>query len=614
MLRCLALYRLTPRRFWLTTGLFVVINISLAWQQWLLGRAVNDVQRGVAVQSMPDGSLDAHVAWRWLWIMAAVALVRAALQYGTGILALVIQQELLSTLRAMILSQAQRLDLSYHLGHGAGEMVTRTTRDSDKVRDALISFWRQLVDTLLVVASAMAYLFWYDIWLGTVPLLLTVLGLGILVNQADRLVALDRIVGDTYDGVNQELNEGIHGVRVIKAFGLEPQRVGRFRQHVQLFIRHSLSALAYSSSRIPFPQMIVAFGQVWVLGFGIYLLTHGKLNLGELVAALLMVNILVFRIEGVGRMIKVFADARASAARIWELLDAEPAIQGGSSALMYGAIGARLDDVVLTPPGGGNPVLDQLTLKIHPGEVLALVGATGAGKSTLANLLPRLVTPTSGDLFLGRESDWQMSQDINLASLRRKIHVVPQESFLFADTVAANLRRAAPDASDEDLWWALRMASAEDIISRLPNGIETKIGDRGVTLSGGQRQRLCLARALLARPAILVLDDSTSALDALTERRILDNIRTMQQQTGQATTVLMIASKLSSILLANRVALLARGSIVAIGSHQDLAAGSREYRELMGLDDEDASSSPATGVGLQPGSLYQLRRGASLAE
>lgn len=605
LLRCLALYLCTPWRFGLTTGLFILINFILAWQQWLLGRAVNDVQSGVAVVALPGGGLDAHLAWCWLWILAGVALLRAVLQYGTGILALVIQQELLTTLRAMILTQAQRLDLSYHWEHGAGEMVTRTTRDSDKVRDALVSFWRQLVDTLMVVAGAMAYLFWYNLWLGAVPLLLTLLGLGILVRQADRLVELDRVVGDTYDGVNQDLIEGIHGVRVIKAFNLEPQRVARFRQQVQLFIDHSLTALVYSSTRIPLPQIIVALGQVWVLGFGVHLLTQGRLNLGELVAALLMVNTLVFRIEGVGRVIKVFADARASAGRIWELLDATPAIESGTQALAAGTIGAALRDVVVMPPGGGNPVLDKLSLNLHPGEILALVGATGAGKSTLASLLPRLTAPWAGGVFLGREADWQAASDLDLGSLRRHVHVVPQESFLFSDTVAANLRRALPAASEEELWQALRTAAAEDIIARLPQGLDTRIGDRGVTLSGGQRQRLCLARALLARPAILVLDDATSALDALTERSILDNIRALKQDSGPATTVLLITSKLSSILLSNRVALLARGAIVAVGSHPVLAAQYPEYRELMGLDEDSPAPAQAS---------FNWRLGAALVE
>jgi len=586
LLRCLALYRLTPRRFALTLSLYAFVNLGLAWQQRLVGRAVHDVERGAAVVRGLGGGLDASVAWRWLWILAAVALARAALQYGTGVLGLVIQQELLSTLREMIFVQVQRLDLAYHWRHGAGELITRTTRDADKLRDALTSFWRQVVDSVFVVAACMGFLFWYHPLLGAVPLLLTAVGLTVLIRQADALVVLDRAVGAAYDHVNQDLTEGIHGIRVIKAFSLEGQRIARFQTHVALFVARALDALAYASSRIPLPQMIVAFGQVWVLGFGVHLITRHRLNLGELVAALLMVNTLVFRIEGIGRVIKVFADARSSAARIWDLLDAESTIHGGPASVPDGALGVRLDDVLVRPPGGGNAVLEGLSLTVAPGEVVALVGATGAGKSILASLLPRLADPDGGRVLLGSDAaGWHDLRTFDLPTLRRRVHVMPQESFLFSDTLAANLRVGAPDASDDELCGALRMAAADDVLAELPDGLQTRVGDRGVTLSGGQRQRVSLARALLTRPALLVLDDATSALDAVTERRILDNIRGLARGDAQAVTVVLIASKLSTLLLANQVALLAGGGIAARGRHRELVATCPAYRELLGLDE-----------------------------
>lgn len=649
LLRCLALYRATPWRFSLVTLLFIAVNLSLAWQQWLVGRAVNDVERGVAVVALPGGGFDASVAIRWLIILGSVAFVRAIVQYGTGILALIIQQILLSTLRDKIFERVQGLDLAYHWEHGAGELVTRTTRDGDKLRDALISFWRQIVDALLTVAACMLFLFWYHPLLGLVPFLLTLAGIGMLFLQAERLVVLDRSVGDAYDAVNQDLTEGVHGVRVIKAFSLEQVRINQFAKQVQFFVDQAIEALAYASTRIPIPQMVVAFGQVWVLGFGVYLLTHGKLNLGELIAALLIINILVFRIEGIGRVIKVVADARASAARIWELLDSPTHILSGDKPVPQGALGVKLDSVSVYPPGGGNPVLEDLSLQIAPGEVVALVGATGSGKSTLASLLPRLADPSSGEILLGSDTaGWQRLRDYQLDGLRKRVHVVPQESFLFSDTLAANLRVVAPDASDDDLHWALHMAAADEILARLPNGLQTRLGDRGATLSGGQRQRVCLARALLAKPALLVLDDSTSALDAVTERTIFENIRRMgacrtqdfageqagergqfrpilrrivglcneksvengpflplasrerpesdrlpNQESGQPTSVLLIASKLSSILLANRVALLAGGQIVAAGRHEDLLQSSAAYRELLGFDEDIPHASPS---------------------
>jgi ATP-binding cassette subfamily B protein len=597
LLRCLALYRHTPGRFLLTLLLYGTLNAGLAWQQVLLGRATHDVQRGAAVVALPGGGFDAGVAWTWLAVLAGVALLRAAMQYGTGILGLVIQQTLLSRLREMILVKVQQLDLAYHWEHGSGEIITRTTRDADKLRDALTSFWRQLVDSAFVVVAAMAFLFWYDPRLAAVPLLLTVAGIAMLMRQADALVGLDRSVGEAYDRVNQDLGEGIHGVRVIKAFGLEDDRRTRFEAQVRLFTRHALTALAHASARIPGPQMVVAFGQVWVLGYGAHLVTRGTLNVGELVAALLMVNVLVFRIEGIGKVIKVFADARSSAGRIWALLDAGISIRGGTAAVPDGPLGMRLDHVTVLPPGGGNPVLRDLSLDLPAGQVVALVGATGAGKSLLASLLPRLADPAAGRVLLGSDAaGWGDLRAFDLDDLRRRVHVVPQESFLFSDSLAANLRLAAPDATDDDLLDALRRASADDVIAALPDGLRTRIGDKGVNLSGGQRQRVSLARALLAKPAVLVLDDSTSALDAVTEQRVLHHIRRTADDGGRPVTVLLIASRLSSLLLADRVALLARGEVVATGSHADLVAGSRDYRELQGLDADGRSLGPIGAV------------------
>jgi ABC-type multidrug transport system fused ATPase/permease subunit len=585
LLRSLALYRLTPWRFLLTAGLFIVLNLSLSWQQWLIGRAIHDVETGKAVSLLSDGTLNYSIGLHWLVVLAVVALGRALIQYLAGVLALIIGQELLFNLREWILVQVQRLDLAYHWTHGVGEIVTRTTRDADKLRDALINFWRQVFETALVVLAAVGLLCWYNPWLGLVPLVLTFVGVGIFVRQTDRLVVLDRATGDAYDRVNQELSEGINGVRVIKAFGLEHVRSDHFENHVRAFVQQGRAALAYSASRIPLPQFVVAAGQVWILGFGAQLVAAGKLNLGELIASLLIANTLVFRVEGIGRIMQIFADARASAARIWELLDARPGIIGGSRRFPAGAAGFRLRDVGVDAPGGGNRILDGCSLNVAPGEVVALVGMTGAGKSTLAGLLPRLLDIDRGNVVVGSDKGgWYDLHSLDLDSLRQHVHVLPQETFLFSDTLAANLRQTAPHASDDELRAALRLAAAESIVDDLREGFETRLGDRGITLSGGQRQRLCLARALLAHPSILVLDDATSALDAVTERTVLTSLRNLKNRAGDPTTVLLIGSKLSTILLADRVLMLANGRIADAGRHEELAARNAAYRELLGID------------------------------
>jgi len=584
LLRCLAIYGEMPVRFTITTILFVIVNGSLAWQQWLIGRAVNEVHRGLVVERVGDGVLDYHRAWFWLGLLGGVALARGIIQYGAGIMALIIGQELLFIIRERILVQVQRLDLAYHWRHGIGEIVTRTTRDADKVRDALINFWRQVFETGLVVLSSVGILCWYSPLLGIVPFLLTLVAISILVPQTDKLVVLDRAVGSAYDAVNQDLTEGVNGVRVIKAFGLEAARIERFEYQVTAFTAEARNALAFAAQRIPLPQIIVAMSHVWVLAYGAQLIGSGRLHVGELVASLLVANTLVLRIEGIGSVMQLFADARSSAARIWDLLDAEPQIISGQAHLPDGPLGLRFDHVRVAASGGGNDILREVSFHIEPGEIVALVGTTGSGKSTLMGLLPRLVDADDGAVLIGSESaGWHDVRDLDIGRLRERVHVVPQESFLFSDTLAANLRLGAPRASDDELRHALRLASAEEVLEARPEGFDARLGDRGITLSGGQRQRLCLARALLSQAAILGLDDATSALDATTERTVLENIRRLSHASGHSVTVLVVSSRLSTILLADRVLVLADGRITAQGTHEELAATNAAYRDLMGI-------------------------------
>ena len=234
-------------------------------------------------------------------------------------------------------------------------------------------------------------------------------------------------------------------------------------------------------------------------------------------------------------------------------------------------------------------MLDRVDLELVPGEVVALVGMTGAGKSTLAAMLPRLRDPDGGRVLIGCGGAWVDARELALDPLRSRVQVVAQDSFLFSDSLAGNLRIGNPHASDEDLVEAMRMAAAEDVLATLPQGLESRIGERGVTLSGGQRQRVCIARALLARPSILCLDDATSALDAITERRILGSLRGGRDLALARCAVLIITSRLATVQLADRVLMLDGGRISGTGTHDQLLASSAAYRRLLALDAEDAA-------------------------
>ncbi|MDV3456189.1 ABC transporter ATP-binding protein [Sphingomonas sp. HF-S4] len=583
LLRCLAIYRRMPIRFALTAAMLFAVNLALIAQQGLIGRVVHEAGLGTLVVAGPGG-LDYSRAWFWVAVLLGLSAARAVVQYGAGLLSLAIGQELLTHLRERILIQVQRLDLTYHWRHGVGEMVTRMTRDADKVRDALINFWRQMFETGVVVLISVALLAWYAPLLGIVPLALMLAGIAMLAAKADALVLLDRRIGAAYDAVTQDLSEGVHGVRVIKAFGLQSARIARFDAHIATFRRETRKAIAHAARSVPLPQAVIALGHAWVLGYGAWLVGHGRLDLGALVAALLVVNTLVLRIEGIAALLQIVADARASAARIWEVLDAEPEIVSGSRRLPAGPLGCRLDSVSVAPLGDGAAVLHDLSLRIEPGEIVALVGATGSGKSILTALFPRLIESASGVVQVGSDqAGWHDVRGLDLTELRRRVHVLPQECFLFSDSLAANLRVTAPNASDAELEAALEQAAAGELLDRLPDGLQTKVGDRGVTLSGGQRQRLCLARALLADADLLILDDATSALDAATERRAIDSIRGRRASAARPVTMLIVSSRLPTILAADRVVMLAEGGIAAQGTHAQLIAASPAYRALMGL-------------------------------
>lgn len=559
--------------------LAAVLQGTSPWVQGLIGHAIDDLIAGKAVVRTDDG-LDLSGAWRWAGILVVANLVRALLGWGTVVAGMALGQRLLTTLRDRILVQIQRLDLAWHRRHGAGEVITRTTRDADKVRDALIGGFRQLVEMTCIVIASVVALVILDPWLGLGPVVAIALAVIIVVTQVGRLVVLDRRVGDAYDQVTQDLGEGVIGVRVIKAFALDGARIARFDACVATFRRESMAALRYTAIRVPIPQFLVALAHVYILGIGIWSVSEGRMSIGALTTAVMIMQGLVFRVEPLGRLMQVFADARSSAARIQELLDSEPAVRDGSEPTPDGPLSVVLRGVGVRSPAGAD-LLVGVDLRIDPGEVVALIGATGCGKSTLAELLPRLRDPDSGAIVLvdrtGREHDLATLQ---VQDLRRRVQIAFQDGFLFSDTLAANLRQARADADDARLRRALHQAAAEDLVDVLADGLQTKIGERGVTLSGGQRQRVCLARTLLAEPAVVCFDDATSALDAITERKVLDRLRT---ESG-STALLLIATKLSTVLLADRIVVLDRGRIVAQGRHEDLLATSAAYRDLIGAE------------------------------
>lgn len=588
LLRSLALYRFMPFRFVLTATLFVIANIGLALQQYSIGHAIDTLKHSERATLFQHAITDPLNPWFWFILLTSIASIRAVIQYLAGLSALIIGQQLLSILRERIFSQVQHLDVSWHWKHGLGEVLSRTTRDSDKLKEALINFWRQVFESSLVVTVTVGLLCWYHPWLGLVPLLFIFLGLWVLFKLTNQLVVLDHQVASAYEKVSDTLAESVNGIRVVKAFQLEEKLLQRFNHAVDLFIHHSIQTIKTSAKRLPIPQVIIAGSYLWVIAFGAYLIGQNQLQVGQFVAAILMANLLVFRIESIGQVLHIFADARSSATRIWQMLDEKSAIEDQQYPLTLqwrDELSIKLENVSFQDKTTKNFILKQCSVEFRAGEIVTVVGKTGSGKTTLMNLLNRFIDPTEGQVLIGSEQmGWTNIKDLSLFELRHWVQIIPQENFFFSGTLADNLRVAKQDATEQEMKEALHLASASELLQRLDNGLDTLIGDKGVTLSGGQKQRLALARSILKNSPILALDDSTSALDATTEKQVLQRLSGLSDDGNHfKKTIIINSNKQTTIALSDRVIVLDQGHIIAQGTHAELVQNCLFYRELMGF-------------------------------
>lgn len=588
LLRSLALYRFMPFRFLLTATLFVIANIGLALQQYSIGHAIDTLKHSERETLFQHAITDPLNPWFWFILLTSIASIRAVIQYLAGLSALTIGQQLLSILRERIFSQVQHLDVSWHWKHGLGEVLSRTTRDSDKLKEALINFWRQVFESSLVVTVTVGLLCWYHPWLGLVPLLFIFLGLWVLFKLTNQLVVLDHQVAFAYEKVSDTLAESVNGIRVVKAFQLEEKLLQHFNHAVDLFIHHSIQTIKTSAKRLPIPQVIIAGSYLWVIAFGAYLIGQNQLQVGQFVAAILMANLLVFRIESIGQVLHIFADARSSATRIWQMLDEKSAIKDQQYPLTLqwrDGLSIKLENVSFQDKTTKNYILKQCSVEFRAGQIVTVVGKTGSGKTTLMNLLNRFIDPTEGQVLIGSEQmGWTNIKDLSLFELRHLVQIIPQENFFFSGTLEDNLRVAKQDATEQEMKEALHLASASELLQRLDHGLDTLIGDKGVTLSGGQKQRLALARSILKNSPILALDDSTSALDATTEKQVLQRLSGLSDDGNHfKKTIIINSNKQTTIALSDRVIVLDQGHIIAQGTHAELVQDCLFYRELMGF-------------------------------
>ncbi len=583
-----ALWRMREylRPHWLTVALSLVLGVGALVTAVAVPLLISRVVDGPLAAGEADGvaTLVRLVAVLGV-VEAGMALWRRWIQSTTAV-------RVERSVRDDLYRKVQALPPSFHDGWHTGQLLTRMTGDLSTIRRFAsfgLVFGVINVISVVMVCLALVYL---DRALGLLVGAALVPVTGVTWRFARSFGMISRRAQDEHGDLTTVIEESATGIRVIKAFGRGDLVAARFDQAAAGLRGSRLEMVRLRAQVVSALSVIPNATLAAVLLLGASAVASGRLTLGELVAFIALALQLVWPIESTGFILASAQEAATAAQRVYELLDTEPEITSPPLAAGPGRARRarghlRLDGVGFAYPGGAGPVLREVDLELLPGQTLALVGATGSGKSTLAMLLPRLIDPSQGRVLL----DGTDLRRLPLPWLRTAVATAFEEAILFSASVRENVTLGRPQAGDDEVHEALTVAQAQ-FVHDLPWGLDTRVGEQGMSLSGGQRQRLALARAVLGRPPVLVLDDPLSALDVETEARVERALRDVLTDT----TALLVAHRPSTVALADRVALLHGGRVAALGTHTELLATDERYAAVIGQTVEDDLDSLGRGV------------------
>lgn len=541
------------------------------------GTLVAELACSLATPLVLGRAFDAAAAGRSLTGWAALFLALSAgangLRYVGGALRGRMTHSALAALRERALEKLHRLSPGYFGAQDSGAVLARVSRDVEKIRPLYGEVLPTSLRLALAGTGSLAAMLWVSPALAAATLACLAASLAVTFHTAKRLAVLDRAADDLYDGVSLEIKESVEGVRVVKAFGREDMRRRRFKERVDGYLGAALASSGLWSARIPLANALFSLSTPAILLIGGAEAAAGRVEKGAVVACLFYAARLVSELGGLARLVSTAQESAISGSRLFELLDSAHMVPEPKSprALPDGRGALRFEGVSFGYPNAPR-LLSGLTFSVAPGERVAVVGATGSGKSTLTALLLRFFDPAEGRITL----DGVDLAELPVAELRRAVACVFQESFLFSGTLRRNIAYARPEATEAEVLAAAETAQLGPVLAALPQGLDTMVGERGVTLSGGQRQRAALARAVLADPRLLVLDDATASVDAGTERELVKALAAASRER----TTLVITQRLSGVLLADRVVVLGEGRVLDTGRHEELMERCAAYRAL----------------------------------
>jgi ABC-type multidrug transport system fused ATPase/permease subunit len=509
------------------------------------------------------------------------AVIYAAASYAQTYLVGWVGQRALQDLRMQLMAHLQRLSISFYSRNRAGVIISRISNDVEALDQLVEDGLATLIQSGLMLIGVVVILFVMDSKLA----LLTFVALPILAvgGFLFRLASADayRLTREKIASITGYLQETLSGIRVVRAFGQEPRHIARFEELNEENRKANMTTVNLNAAYFPAVEFLSALVTIEILVIGGFEVIDGHASTGVVFAFIAALNNFFDPIQQLSQLYTTYQSGMAALDKIFDLLDEQPEIVDAPGALELPPIRGelRLDDVSFryAPARGADPeeaawALRNVDIVVPPGQTVALVGETGAGKSTLAKLVSRFYDPTEGSVLV----DGHDLRDVTMHSLRSQMGIVPQEGFLFSGTIRDNIAFGRPAASDEEVAAAARAVGADGFIAALDSGYDTQVGERGVKLSAGQRQLLAFARALVADPRILVLDEATSNVDVHTETLIEDGLRRLLA----GRTAIVIAHRLSTIQRAARIIVLEHGQIVEQGSHEELLQARGRYWKL----------------------------------